>query len=149
MRAATASLQAELNAATAEPDDDALDAELLELQKSGPALEKKLASMKSGNDSMPAADVEALQRQFNVYLTEWKKRRKGAKEMIGMVAEGAAKSWKEKNFCVRPHTAHTRTRRAPPQHSARHRIFAASSLLPASACGCVVRRIRASRRTRR
>ena len=44
-------------------------------------------------------DVEALQRQFNGYVTEWKKRKRAAKDMVAQVGEGAAKSWKEKKFC--------------------------------------------------
>lgn len=115
-RAAVAALQSDVNSATAEPDDDTLDAELAELEKSVPAAEKKLAALKGGKDAMPAAEVDALQRQFNLYLGEWKKRKKGCRELIALVAENAAKSWKEKTFCVRQHNiAHTHT-----HHTSQH-----------------------------
>ena len=110
-RAATSSLQSEVSAACAEPDDDTLESELAELEKSVPAAEKKLAAMKGGKDAMPAADVEALQRQFNLYLAEWKRRKRGCRELIGLVAEHAAKSWKvivHAHTLVPPHRCQSR-----------------------------------------
>ena len=124
VRSATAGLQSELHTTTVEPDDDELEAGLAELEKAVPAAEKKLAAMKGGKDAMPAADVDALQREFNMLLAEWKKRRKGCREMIQLVAQNAAKSWKEKNFCV-SHNAHSHTLipRTPLSHSS-HRTTA-------------------------
>ena len=149
-RAAAASLQSEVSSANAEPDDDTLDTEVAELEGVVPAVEKKLAAMKGGKDAMPAAEVEALQRQFNLYLGEWKKRRKGCRELIGLVAENAAKSWKEKNFCVAPHTDHTDGAEVEDRIRS---LTPCSSPSPVTVCVCVCvcvcRRTRASRRTRR
>ena len=66
-----------------------------------PLLERKLERLKAGVDAVSPDEVDALQRKVNLYIAEWKKRKRAAKEMIGVIAEGAAKSWKEKKFCVR------------------------------------------------
>lgn len=105
-RSSLTQLQAEYNTVSAEPSDAALDKELAELEKSVPQAEKKLNGLKDGKDAVSVDEVDRLQRQFNLYVGEWKKRKKGAKEILNIVAEGAAKSWKEKKFCVSPPPTH-------------------------------------------
>ena len=103
-RLAASALQAELNTVSAEPADSVLDKELAELEKAVPALEKKLERMQGKGGAEAAvspADVDAMQRKFNGYLAAWKARKRGLKEMVGVIAETAAKSWKEKKFLVR------------------------------------------------
>ena len=104
VRSTVASLQAEVNGLLAEPSDDALDAELAELEKAVPTLERRLERLQGkgeGEAAVSPAEVDGLQRRLNGYLQAWKARKKGMKEILGIVAENAAKSWKEKKFCVR------------------------------------------------
>ena len=99
-KASAASLRAECSTLSAEPGDAELDAALAELERAVPVQEKKVERLKSGVDAVSPDEVDALQRKVNMYIAEWKKRKRGCKEMLGMIAENAAKSWKEKKFCV-------------------------------------------------
>jgi hypothetical protein len=94
------SLQSDLTALAAEPADDDLAAELSELERAVPALEKRVEKLRSGVDAVSPSEVSQLQQRFNFCVTEWKKRKRGCREIIGQIAETAAKSWKEKKFCV-------------------------------------------------
>lgn len=96
---AVTAAKAELRGLTAEPEDDALESEIQNLTKELAAKEKKLAGFQSGQNAMPSGEVDKLNAEFNKYVTEWKKRRKGCMEFVALFGEqSGAKSWTAKKF---------------------------------------------------
>lgn len=92
-------LKGEASKLLSEPDDQSLDNELATEEKAVAALSKKLDKLKKGDDAMSRSEVDALQKQFNTYITEWKRRRKACLEFCAMFGEmSQAKSWTVKKF---------------------------------------------------
>jgi len=93
------SLKAEISKLNSEPDDKNLDLELNSLEKEISSKSSNLEKLKRGENSLSREDVDKIQKQFNTYVQEWKKRKKGCLEFCQMFGDmSQAKTWTMKKF---------------------------------------------------
>lgn len=76
--------------------NEQIDEELWKLTEINSDLDLKIKSMKTVEGPVITEDdLKKIEKDYERYLVEWKKRKSGCLEMVDMISEGMDMNWKE------------------------------------------------------